>query len=211
MRKTLLAAAAALIAACGVARAQSPGPYTTAQILPVNAHFAGAYLQTSDSEIGLLSQLRLSFYPGVDFGFQGGFSRLDAGNSNTGLLRVGADVRYGIARTSQSAPFDFSLGGGFGVDVGDDFTLLSLGPTAYGSVPFQVGSGSTLSPYASAGLSFNHGSSGAVSHNQVTVPINVGMEFRPSTALALALELQLRPGDLYRDDVGLGFGLNLPF
>ena len=211
MRKTLIGAAAALLAVCGVARAQSPGPFTSAQILPVNAHVAGGYLTTSDSEIGLLSQLRLSFYPGVDFGFQGGFSRVDAGSSNTGVMRVGADVRFGLARTTQSAPVDFALGGGFGVDVGDKYTLLTIGPTAYVSYPFAVGSGATLSPYGVAGLSFNHGSSGDVQHDQFTVPMNLGMEFRPSTAMSLALELQLRPGDHYRDDVGLGFGINLPF
>jgi hypothetical protein len=211
MRKILIGVAAASLVACGIARAQSPGPFTTAQILPVNGHVAGGYLQTSDSEIGLLSQLRLSFYPGVDFGFQGGFSRLDDGSSNMGVLRIGADVRFGVARTSQGSKVDFALGGGFGVDVGDSYTLLTVGPTAYASVPFSVGSSSTLSPYAVTGISFNHGSVSDVNHNDFTVPINLGLEFRPSTAMALALELQLRPADRFRDDVGLAFGVNLPF
>src|SRR6266487_2848480 len=64
MRRILVGAAVALIAATGVARAQSHGPYTSAEILPMNGHVAGAYLQTSDSAVGVLSQLRLSFYPG---------------------------------------------------------------------------------------------------------------------------------------------------
>jgi len=211
MRRILIGVAVASFVACGIARAQSPGPFTTAQMLPVNGHFAGGYLQTSDSEIGLLSQLRLSFYPGVDFGFQGGLSRLDNGSSNMGVLRVGADVRFGIARTSQGAKVDFALGGGFGVDVGDTYTLLSIGPTAYASVPFAVGGRSTLSPYAVTGISLNHGSVSSVNHNDVTVPINLGLEFKPGTAMAIALELQLRPADDFRDDVGLAFGVNLPF
>lgn len=211
MRRILIGVAAASFLACGIAHAQSPGPFTTAQILPVNGHFAGGYLKTSDSEISLLSQLRLSFYPGIDFGFQGGFSRLDGGSSSTGALRIGSDVRFGLARTSQGAKVDFALGGGFGVDVGDSYTLLSVGPTAYASVPFAVGGRATLSPYAVTGISFNHANVSNVNHNQVTIPINLGLELRPSTAMALALELQLRPADDYRDDVGLAFGVNLPF
>src|SRR5258705_6644118 len=65
---------AALFCGSGAAFAQVPGQFTGAEILPVNAHMYGGYLVASNNVVGGLAQLRLSFYPGVDFGFQGGLA-----------------------------------------------------------------------------------------------------------------------------------------
>ena len=56
----------------GLAWAQVFGQYTGANPLEPNQHLFGAYLHTSDSVLGAVGQLRLSFFPGIDFGFQGG-------------------------------------------------------------------------------------------------------------------------------------------
>ena len=61
-----------LLAAPVTAGAQVFGQYMGAEIVPVGGHLFGGYLQASQDQLGLLGQLRLSFYPGVDFGFHGG-------------------------------------------------------------------------------------------------------------------------------------------
>ena len=58
-----LAAAALLFA--GAAHAQVLGQFTGAETLPVNGHMMGAYLHSSQNVVGLLGQLRMSFYPDV--------------------------------------------------------------------------------------------------------------------------------------------------
>src|SRR4029077_6858714 len=63
----LLAATPALVRP---AAAQVWGQYTSAETVPVNGHMFGGYLHASSNFLGLLAQLRLSFYPNVDFGFQ---------------------------------------------------------------------------------------------------------------------------------------------
>lgn len=211
MRKLRVAALAALgILFPVLAHAQSPGPFTRAEILPVDGRAAGVYLNASESLTGLMSQLRLSFYPGIDFGFQGGFSRVEFVGGDRTLLQVGADIRFGVLKASQGAPIDFALGGGFGIDVGDDTNLLSLGPMAFASRTFPAGAGS-ISPYAVTGISFSTASIGSEDRTDVHVPINLGVEYRPNAVFAVAAELQLRLENRFRDDVGLGAGVTFPF
>jgi len=208
LRLAAIAATFVLSPACAVA--QSLGPYTTAQILPVDSRSAGLYLNASTSTTGLTSQLRLSFYPGIDFGFQGGFTRLEFDDGDKTLLEVGADLRFGTLKASQGAPVDLSLGGGFSIDVGDDYNLLSVGPMAFLSRTFPAGAGS-IAPYAVSGLSFSTASSGGEHRTDVHVPINLGAEYRPNTVFSVAAEVQMRIANRFRDDFGFGVGVNVPF
>ena len=48
------------------------GQMGEARPLPVDGRLASAFLQFDKSSVSLLGQLRLSFYPNIDFGFQGG-------------------------------------------------------------------------------------------------------------------------------------------
>ena len=94
MTKTLATLALAGMLLPATAGAQAFGQFTAAQTLPVNGHLAGGYIQSSSSQLGVLGQLRLSFYPGVDFGFQGGFSRHDYAGGDRTTLSLGTDLKY---------------------------------------------------------------------------------------------------------------------
>lgn len=210
----LLAAAAwaaigLLVPACALA--QSLGPFTSAQILPVNARSAGIYLSASESATGLTSQLRMSFYPGIDFGFQGGFSRLEIEGGDKTLLQVGADLRFGTLKAADGAAVDLALGGGFGIDVGDDYNLLTVGPMVFLSRTLPVGASGSFAPYAVSGVSFSTASSGGDSRTDVHVPVNLGAEYRPNAVFSIAAEVQMRLANRFRDDFGFGVGINVPF
>jgi hypothetical protein len=202
---------AAVLALLGFARgahAQSFGPWTGAEIMPAGGHAGGVYIDTADDAIGALGQLRMSFYPNVDFGFQGGLSRFDQAAGDRTLVRVGGDLRAGVMRVSGAALLDVSLGGGLGISVGDDYSLLSIGPTVYASRSFPVGNGS-VTPYANLGFSFE--SIGTTSDNGLGIPVTMGTEYRPSPTLGIVGQFIFGFGDTFQDDVQFGLGVNLPF
>lgn len=205
-----IAAFAALLALPGFAHAQGLGPWTGGEIMPSGGHAGGVYLDTSDEAIGALGQLRLSFYPNIDFGFQGGLSRLDQSIGDRTVVRVGGDLRMGLARVSNSAPLDIALGGALGMWAGDDYNLLSIGPALYASRGFAVGAGS-LTPYSSLGFAFENAHMGDVSDNGLAVPLTMGVEYKPSATLGIVGQFLFEFGDSFQDDVQFGLGVNMPF
>jgi hypothetical protein len=214
VKRLLFAAAlvaAAVFAFAPAAGAQVFGQFTGAQVLPVNAHETGAYLVASDNVLGALGQLRLSFYPGVDFGFQGGLSRLDYGGGNRTLVRLGADFKVAAARASESFPVDLALGGGLGVETSDDYHVLSLMPQAVASRAYPVGQTMNVTPYLGLGLMMRNLDAGPAQENTFSVPFRLGADMRVMTGLRVVGELQLHLGSSFGDNVGFLTGVNLPF
>ena len=147
---------AAVLIACAVpARAQSLGQFTGAQTLALNGHAFGAYLHASSNVVGFVTQLRLSFYPGVDFGFQGGLDRLDFPGDNRTILRLGTDFKVAGMKAGSALPVDLAFGGGLGVDTGDNISVLTLGPTVIASRTFPAGGRGTITPYGALGISYS--------------------------------------------------------
>ena len=122
-RKFAWLAALALVLASVPARAQVTGQYTGAQVLAPGAHLFGGYLDVSSNVVGLMAQLRLSFYPGVEFGFQGGPARNDDTGSSRGTVRLGTDVRFATMEVAKGAPFDLALGGELATENGDNYSV----------------------------------------------------------------------------------------
>lgn len=210
--KTTLAAlllAAALVPA-SPARAQVFGQYHGATMVPVNGHLFGAYFSASDHVIAGLAQLRLSFYPGLDFGFQGGLTRLDPGGeiSSRTTLRVGGDARWHIGAL---APTDMALGVCLGVEAGDDYRVIALGPALVASRTLDGGDGKGMVPYAGIALLFTSRDAFGSEDTDISVPLRLGLEARLSPYLRLQTELQLYIADRYNDDVGFSAGINMPF
>ena len=202
----LLAAGAALTRP---AAAQVYGQFGAAQPLEVDHRLAGAYLQFDQSSISLLGQLRLSFYPGVDFGFQGGLSRIDVGSTSRTSVRVGGDFKVQVAKPGEARPLALALGGALGIETADTFTLLSVGPMLLAS--WALPSGDRFVPYGGLTLLFNRLDSGSKSTTDLTIPVRLGLLFRASPDLHLVGELQLNVSDEVRDDVSASVGANFPF
>jgi hypothetical protein len=212
MRFLLRATTALALMLPAVASAQSPGPFTTAEILPANGHSFGAYLVSGDNVLGLLSQLRLSFYPGVDFGFQGGLARYDVpGGSDRTVLRVGTDVRLGLLTAGRDADVDLALGGGLSIQAGDDFGEFTLGPSVVASRAFPLGSSGAIAPYGQLGIAYSSLDAGPVNDTDVWLPLHFGAEIRPNPYLRVVADVEFRLNNDFGDDWGFTAGVNLPF
>jgi hypothetical protein len=210
VKKTLLLALL-LASLAPAARAQVFGQYTPAGILPVNSRLGGAYLNVSRDVIGALGQLRLSFYPNVDFGFQGGLSRLDLGATTKTSLRLAADVRFGVVKAGAGSPVDIAVGGGLGVETSDKYSVFRVGPSVVASHTFPFSSRSSVAPYAGAMLCFANSNIGENSKTDFSLPIRLGVELRAIPGMNLMGEIQLRAGSDPDKGTGFSAGVNLPF
>src|SRR5262249_51405704 len=150
---------------------------------------------------GMLSQLRLSFYPDVDFGFQGGLTRIDFGRSDATALRLGADFRYWSLHASQGAPVDLSVGAGLGVDTGDRINVLMLGPSVVVSRDLSMGGSTPMTPYVGIGLMVANLNVHDSQSTDLSIPLRVGSEFRIAQELRLAAEFQFRIKDDFNDNL----------
>jgi len=209
------AIAAALLAATALgaapARAQVYGAFSSAEILPLNGHQAGFYLTASDHTLGGLAQLRMSFYPGIDFGFQGGLARVSFAGGDKTTLRLGTDVRVGLTHAGEGYPLDISVGGGLGVESSDGYHVLTLMPSAVVSRPFAMGENGSIAPYAGLGLSFANVDAGPTQQTFVSLPLRLGADLRIMPGLRLTAEMQIPIGDTFNDSFGVLTGVNLPF
>lgn len=212
MKKSLLLALllASLVPA-PAAYAQVFGQYTPAEILPVNSRLGGAYVNASRDVVGALGQLRLSFYPNMDFGFQGGLSRLDLGPTTKTSLRLAADVRFGMVKAGAGAPVDVAVGGGLGVETSDKYSVFRIGPSVVASHTFPFSSRSSVAPYVGAMLCFASWDVNDRSETDFSMPVRLGTELRAIPGVRIAAEIQLRIGDDFDDRTGFSAGVNLPF
>jgi hypothetical protein len=193
------------------AHAQVFGQYTPAEILPVNGRLGGAYVNFSRDVVGALGQLRLSFYPNVDFGFQGGLARLDLGRTSKTSLRLGADVRFGVAKAAAGRPVDIAVGAGLGVETSDKYSVFKVGPSVVASHTFPFSSRSSVAPYAGAMLCFTSWDVDPVSGTDLSVPVRLGAELRAIPGMRITAEFQLRLGDDLDDRTAFSAGINFPF
>jgi len=209
------ALAAIALASSDPAAAQVFGQFTGAEALPVNGRLFGAYVHSSADLAGLLAQLRLSFYPDVDFGFQGGIARRSFAGGDRTTLRLGTDLKVAVARAVGGAPIAIAVGGQLGVETGDHFHVLTLGPTLVASRTLPVGQSGHVTPYAGLGLAFasidDRVHDPSTNDTRFTVPVRFGADFQVAPQLRLALELQFQRRDSLNDTFGLVAGVNLPF
>jgi len=171
----------------------------------------GAYVVASENVASLLAHLRLSFYPGVDFGFHGGLSRQDFASGDRTNVRLGTDFKVAVQRPTESFPYSISVGGGLSVETGDDFNVLSLGPTASISRSFQTGAQTQITPYLGIGFAFTNIDVGVADDTDFSVPLRFGAETGIAPGVRLVTELQLHLADEFGDDLGFLGGVNLPF
>jgi hypothetical protein len=205
----------ALLVFAGGAHAQVLGQYAGAQVLPAGSHLFGGYLDVSSNVVGLMAQLRLSFYPGVDFGFQGGASRLSQDGSSRGTLRLGTDLKITAHHAAPGANYELALGGALGVETGDNYSQVAIGPSLVVSTRVHSASDASasggFSPYAGAMILFTSVDSGPSNDTGFSVPVRLGAEFQATPAARFTAEVVLRIADNFRDTAAFNVGVNLPF
>ena len=199
---------AAVLLLPATTRAQVYGQFTGAETVPMGGHLFGAYVHASENLFGLVSQLRLSFYPNVDFGFHGGLNRIQVGSNDRTTLRIGGDVKFVLAKGGN---VDVSAGGALGVETGDAISILTVGPTMVVSRTFPMGSAGGITPYGGLGLLFSNVDIGDNQDTDFSIPFRFGTEFKLSPEIKLITEIQLRASDEINDDFSFVTGVNLPF
>lgn len=204
-------AAGALVLCACPAHSQSLGQFGGATPLPMNSHTFGTYVDASAHEVGFITQLRLSFYPDVDFGFQGGLKRLDYTDADGNALRLGTDFKITAQRASATFPVDLSFGAGLGVDTGDNLSVLTIGPTAIASRGFPAGATGSIVPYASLGMGYISVNAGDRDDTGMRFPFRIGAELRLAPDLRFLMELQQNFGTHYGDRGAFSIGTTFPF
>lgn len=207
--KRILFAAALFAAAATPALAQIHGALSEARVVPVNSHLGGAYLQFDQHSASLMGQLRLAFYPNLDFGFLGGLSRIDVDNNTRSSVRLGGDFRGQVATQGPTFPLNISLGGAIGVETADNFTILSVGPQVVFSRSLD-GAGKWLG-YGGASLLLSRFDQGTKTDNDTSFPVRAGLEFHLNPDLRILTEAQLAVSDEVRDDLSITLGVLFPF
>jgi hypothetical protein len=207
----LLASFVASLAPGPAAHAQVFGQYTPAEILPVNARLGGAYVNFSEDVVGALGQLRLSFYPNVDFGFQGGLARLGLGTTSKTALRLGSDVRFGVAKAAAGHLLDIAVGAGLGVETSDQYSVFRIGPSVVASHTFPFSSNSSVVPFVGTMLCFTSLDAGAATRTDFSVPVRLGAELRAIPGVRVTAEFQLRLSDDFQDRTAFSTGIDFPF
>ena len=208
VKRILLAAALALVVAHPAA-AQVNGAFSEAHVVPVDGHLGGAYLQFDSHDATLQGQLRLSFYPNLDFGFNGGLSRINVDHVMRTSLRIGADFRGQVSTQERGAAVSTTLGAAIGVETADSFNLLSVGPQF--SLSRTLGGSGRWIGYGSLALLYSRIDLGSTRRNDTSFPLRAGVEFRPNPDLRLLSEVQVGISDEIRDDVALTVGVLFPF
>lgn len=191
------------------ALAQVHGALNEARVVPVNGRLGAGYLQFDKSSATLMGQLRLSFYPNLDFGFLGGLSRVDVGNDTQTSLRLAGDFRGQLAVQGTSFPVNLVLGGTVGVESADDFTILSVGPTVV--VSRQLDAAGQWMGYGGASLLLSRVEVNSVRDTDTSFPVRAGLEFLPNRDLRLLAEAQIAISDNIRDDFSFTLGALFPF
>ena len=212
-QNSFITLAVILLAGLGptMAHAQVFGQFTPAEPLAVNAHSLGVYLDTSSKTLGTLGQLRLSFYPGVDFGFQMGFARRDLSGADRTTVRFGADVKAAVVREGEASQYAISVGGAIGVESSDQFSLVTLAPQAVVSRGYRMGEAVNVRPYAGAQVAFSHSTILGHDLSDMSVPLRVGAEFEAGPSVKIVFELQYLLGTDLNDRNHIVAGVNLPF
>jgi hypothetical protein len=177
----------------------------------MNTRVLGTYVDASGHEVGFITALRLSFYPDVDFGFQGGLKRLDYTDTGGNALRLGADFKVAAMRARSGAPVDLSFGAGLGVDTGDNLSNLTMGPNAIASRAYPLGSSGSIEPYASLGLCYASINTAQHDDTGLQWPFRLGAEYRMSPDLRFVMELKQNFGTHFGDINAFAIGTTFAF
>jgi hypothetical protein len=212
VKRLIAPCAALLLLACAQsATAQVFGQFTGAVPVGVNNRLFGGYGLFAHHQAEGLAQLRLSFYPGVDFGFHGGLMHVTLSGHSRTAVELGGDVKSLVAKRSETFPVDLALGGAIGVSSAEDFNLMSVGPTVVASRALPLRGSAELTPYAGAALLYSRLDIAGFSTTDVSLPVRAGLEYRPNPDVRLVLELQLPLSDPVHTDPKLVLGANFPF
>lgn len=208
----LVASCAALLLACAApAYAQIDGQLSTAVPVAVDQRLFGLHGGFSTRQSDLYGQLRLCFYPGLDFGFHGGLAHLSAYGRMRTVLVMGGDLKTLVARRTDTFPVDIALGGAIGVGNAQGFGVMGMGPLAVASRAYSVGDDDAFTPYGGVALLFSRSNIDDTDGTAVSLQLRLGAEYRPNPDVRFVIEVQTPTSDPIDRHPKLLVGANFPF
>ncbi len=204
LRRSLALLVAVLASMPAAAHAQAFGQWRPATVLPMNSHVTGIQLEMSKHQIGPLVDLRLSLYPDVDFGFQGGLSRVQIEGSDVATARLGADFKWQTLKTSSGGPFDMAIGAFIGLESGDRLGRLVVGPQLLASRGVTMQGKERMVPYLGLQARYAQFQYRSDPRNDFSVPLRLGIVFPIVQGFRVGAEAQLRLGDDIDDHNAFG-------
>ncbi|HTR97262.1 MAG TPA: hypothetical protein VMH61_05120 [Candidatus Acidoferrales bacterium] len=211
MRHLPALCAALLLFGAAPASAQLYGQMTGAVPLAVDQRQFGASVGFTSSQLEVLGQLRLCFYPNLDFGFHGGLTRVDLGPSSRTAVEMGTDFKTLVHARTENFPADLALGAAIGITSADGYDLLSLGPLVVASRTYAMGTNANITPYAGAVLMFTRADLSAQNSTNVSLPLRFGVQYAPAADFRLCAELQAAINNQISDNPKFVLGANFPF
>jgi len=196
----------ALGLAPSAAHAQVFGQFSGSSMLPMGKNQIGGFVEISSNLIGLMGQVRSSFQEKTDFGFQGGVGIYDRSGNNVTAVRLGADMRWLVRPRDERVKFDMVVGGGIGVETGDNLNILRLGPSLMAGMP-----AGKFRPFGGVEMLFNREQVDNDNRSGITVPIHLGSEWNVAGGVKIYAELQWRVGNEFGDQTAISTGVTSTF
>ena len=191
--------------------AQTFGLFTGGSVVPMEGHTLGGAVEFSGDLFAPMGQIRLSFQPGMDFGFQGGLGFYDFEGNSTTSVRLGADFKARVATQDAEFAVDVVLGAGIGIENADDLNVLRVGPSVVVSRAIGSLEDPKARPFAGLQFLFERDDVGDESESGLMVPFHFGSELRLTQGLRFCGEIQYRFGNDFGDDWAFTTGITTDF
>ncbi|MDD4051892.1 MAG: hypothetical protein PHR28_08355 [candidate division Zixibacteria bacterium] len=191
MRLPRLATIILVVLMAGTASAQFLGQMSPASVLPTNSGKFGAYAILAEHSTGVVGSLRYGFSDYLEGRARLGF--IDPESGDMGVI-FGGDFKYLLWKYKENQnPIDLSLGGFLEYCDNDYSSILGLGGSVIGSIPFHLNNNRTIEPYARLNLrmqrqSFDHG---ADSNTDLKGGVNIGALFLVTPLVDFTAEIQI--------------------
>lgn len=154
MRKVSLFLIALVVLFAAGSSAQFLGQMSPASTLDKGTGKLGGFFVTSENHFAVAGSMRYGFSEFVEGRFRMGLIDAEGPHTDPHLV-VGIDFKSLLWQYKQQQnPFDLSVGAGIEYGDFERSSVLGIGGSVIGSMPFQLRNGSTLEPYARINLRY---------------------------------------------------------
>lgn len=193
MQFRTIVAASMIFLLAGTASAQYLGQMSPASVLPEGSGKFGGYVILAEHATGVAGSLRYGFSPFFEGRVRLGF--LDPEYGDMGVI-LGGDFKYLLWKFRENQnPFNLSLGGLLEYSDNGDGSLLGLGGSVIGSIPFKLKNNSVIEPYARVNLRMQRASFdtrvGDDSETELKGGVNFGALFSVTPLVDFTAEFQI--------------------
>jgi hypothetical protein len=168
------------------------GTLTTAEAGGFGIGYLGGFIGLGDDATSIFGTVRYGFSDYTDGTFKFGFSDPDGSDSDPKMM-LGVDIKYQFMdynSKSRRQPLDMSIGTFFEyIDYGH-VTLLDLGGSLIGSIPYRFEGGQRLIPYGRLNFRLERISNGG-SESNFQAGLNLGAKFEFTEDIGLFGEFQI--------------------